>query len=189
MIKNTKQQFGSVAKWLHWLTAILIITLLTVGFFMDEIGDKALKGQVYNLHKSFGLTLLLLGLVRITWASMNVKPGYSIKTPMWQQNAAKALHYLLYGLIIAMPISGWIMSTAAGHAPNFFGLMVLPFPGIPESKPLMEFFAEIHEFLAWAIIVSVAVHIAAALKHHFVEKDDVLIRMLPRRKLPTDKEI
>ena len=80
-----------------------------------------------------------------------------------------------------MPISGWIMSTAADHIPVWFGLFSIPFPYIPESKALSEVFEKVHEVLAWSIIVGVGLHIAAALKHHFIDKDNVLIRMLPRR--------
>lgn len=178
-LKNTKSSYGSVTKWLHWLIFFGILGLLIVGFFMDDIADKATKGQVVMLHKSMGLTVLLLGIIRIVWALMNPHPGYSDKVPGWQVFAARSMHFILYALVIAMPLSGWIMSMAAGKTPMYFGLFPVVLPGVPLGRPLAKLANWYHLVLAWTIISFVSLHILAALKHHFINKDNVLKRMLP----------
>ena len=176
MYRNTENSYGLVAKVLHWLIFFLILGLLLVGFFMDDISDKALKGQIINLHKLIGITVLGLMIVRAIWALMNPKPLLPINTPVWQRMAERTVHYLIYVALICMPISGWVMSVAAGHPPHFFEtLLTLP---IPENKTLSDAGWTIHQSLAWIIIGLISIHVLAALYHAVIKKDEVLSRML-----------
>lgn len=172
-IKNTYQDYGMVSKLLHLLIAIAVICMLSVGFFMDDIGIKA----VYLIHKFTGLCILTLAILMIFWKSINPKPAYPITMPRWQQILAKSVQHSLLLLIILMPLSGWIFSTAAGKPPVFFGTQ-LPMPFIPLSHNIKEFFAETHKIIAWIIIGFVSIHVLGAMKHWFIDKDGIVQRML-----------
>lgn len=176
-IKNTKTRYGTLSRLLHWGVFLLVFGLIIIGFFMGDIGNKAVRGDVYTIHKFIGLSILTLMVFRLLWASLNPKPDMPKGTPTWERRAAHAGHYLLYAVVISMPLSGWIMASAANKAPKLFGAS-LAFPGIPLSKPLAHNAANIHFILAWTIIALVCLHALAALKHHFINKDDVLKRML-----------
>jgi cytochrome b561 len=175
MYKDTKETYGSVAKFFHWMVFILVFCLILVGYFMEDVG-KAIQPTVYNLHKLTGLTVLLLMLCRLFWRSINRKPELE-GARAWERFLERSMHILLYLVLIAMPLSGWLMSVAAGRAPHLFNLMLtLP---ITASKPLAELCESIHGTLAIVIIVLVSLHVLAALYHHFVKKDNVLTRMMP----------
>jgi cytochrome b561 len=174
--KNTSYAYGSVAKFLHWLLFILVLVMIVGGFFMDDV-PKAYKGVIYNLHKLTGLTILLLMVVRWCWMMINVKPMLPTAMPNWQRKATRLVHELLYLLIIAMPLAGWIGSSSAGKPPHI-GDLKLSLP-IPEDKSLIEAAFNMHELIAYGIIFLVCVHAAAALYHHYIRKDDVMRRMLP----------
>jgi len=181
-LKNTAEQYGSLSKFFHWTVAIMVVALLTVGFIMDDISDKALKMQVYNIHKLIGLSVLLLMIMRLLWRLNNVLPEYPPTVPKWARKAARATHDLLYLVLIIMPLSGWIMSSAAGHPPHL-GSWSLGIPGLTANKTLAQYGNSLHYVLAWAIPSLILLHIGAALKHHFMDKDEVLLRMLPWAKL------
>jgi cytochrome b561 len=174
-IKNTADAYGSIAKFFHWLVFLLVLGLVIVGFSADSFSD-VIKRPLINIHKIIGLTVLLLTCLRLLWALINPKPALPTDIPRWQYFAAYLVHGLLYAVLFVMALSGWIMSTAAGHPPNFFGYP-LPFPGIVESKTISSFAWNIHSTAAWILIALVALHVLAALKHHFINKDNVLRRM------------
>lgn len=175
-IRNTNDSYGSVAKFLHWLIFILVFVMIVGGFFLGDV-PKEYKGVVYNLHKLTGLTILFLMLIRLGWKMTNVKPALPADTTTWQRRAERAVHDLLYLLIIAMPLAGWIGSSSAGKAPHIGGIsLTLP---VPESEALIDTMFEIHELIAYGIIFLVCVHVAAALYHHYIKKDNILRRMLP----------
>ncbi len=180
--KNTKYSYGSVTKFLHWLIFFLVLGMLLAGFFMDDIGDKAIKGQVVMMHKLIGMTILMLMIFRLFWAFMNPKPQLPNGSQRWERIAEHVGHGLLYLLLIVMPLSGWLMSSAAGKPPTFFNLFAMPMPGVVGNDTLKHLGGTLHEVFAWAIIAIVGLHILAALKHHFVEKDNILLRMLPEKK-------
>lgn len=175
-LKNTPESYGSVAKFLHWLIFVLVFVMIVGGFFLDDV-PKEYKGVIYNLHKLTGVTILLLMLIRLGWKMVNVKPRLPADTTVWQRRAERAVHDLLYLLIIAMPLAGWIGASSAGKPPHI-GDIKLQLP-IPESKALIETMFELHEYIAYGIIVLVSIHVAAALYHHYVKKDNILRRMLP----------
>jgi cytochrome b561 len=175
--RNTTIAYGSLAKFLHWLIFFLIIVMLTVGFLMDDIKNDSLRGQVFNLHKLTGITILCLMLFRLVWALINPKPMLPSGTPRWQKMAEHIIHGLIYVALIAMPLSGWIMSAAAGHFPHLFGYsLTLP---VSKDKALSDLMATTHEYLAYFIIFLISLHVLAALYHHFIKKDEILVRMLP----------
>lgn len=175
---NTPVSYGSVTKILHWVTALLIITLLTVGFTMGGIKDLPVKFTVYGLHKSLGVTVLLLVLARAAWHVYSRRPDPVETLSPRDRRGAAGMHYLLYALMILMPLSGWAMSSAFGRPVSFFGLFTLPDFVAPDPD-LGKALAARHRQIAWVIIVAVSLHAGAALWHHFVRKDAVLRRMLP----------
>jgi len=177
LIKNTRYHYGIVTRSLHWLVALLVIGQILVGFYTTTFADPSAKSWLMFLHKSVGLTILWLMLLRIIWVFTNRQPGYEARVPLWQRALARLIHFLLYILLLALPISGWIMSTAADRTPSYFGLFNLPLPGIPVSKALASTADNLHVVLVWIAIALVVLHIAAGLKHHFINRDNVLRRM------------
>jgi len=175
MIKNTSSSYGSVTKIFHWLIFVLLAGMLTGGFFLDDM-PKDYQPLIYNLHKLTGLTILCLMVLRALWASINIKPALPMGTPAWQRSAERILHFLLYITVIAMPLAGWIGACAGGRPPHI-GDFKLALP-IAENKPLAGFAFDIHGILAITIIVLASIHIAAALYHYFIKRDNVLNRML-----------
>lgn len=177
LIKNTKTQYGLVAKSLHWTMALLIIGMLALGLYMSYLPISELKLQLYGIHKEFGLLILLLVMFRITWRIGNIVPLLPNTIPPWQKFVANAVHGMLYGFMFAMPITGWMLTSAAGLPPSFFGLFVLP-PLLSPNMDTMNILIQIHTWLAYGLMATFGAHVGAALKHHFIDKDDVLRRML-----------
>jgi cytochrome b561 len=178
MLKNTPHSYGSVAKCFHWTIFALIVALLTVGFLMTDMSNSPDKFKIYGLHKSIGIMVLTLALLRLGWKLINSSPLLPNTLTPLEKLAAKAGHALLYVLILAMPLSGWLMSSAGGFPVSVFGLFTLP-DLIAPDKEWSKFFRETHEWLAYAIIIMVSLHALAALLHHYYYKDNVLTRMLP----------
>jgi cytochrome b561 len=178
-------QYTRTAKALHWLIALLIIGMLCMGLYMNSLGFTPLKFQLYQLHKSIGITILLLVAFRLLWRFTNPAPMLPTHMPLWQKAAAHTTHTFLYILMFAMPISGYVMSDAGGYHPNWFGL---PVPILVGQNPdLAKNLNLFHEYAAYAIWALLAAHIGAALYHHVIVRDDTLRRMLPQaisRRLP-----
>jgi len=177
-VKNTRLAYGSVAKSFHWVVALLILTLLAVGFIMSDMENTPDKFKLYGLHKSVGISVLTLALVRLMWKAVNVAPLLPATLHRMEKLLAHAGHALLYVLMIAMPLSGWLMSSAAGVQVSVFGWFLLP-DFVAPDKDVKDFFREAHELLAWALIVMISLHVLAALLHHFYYRNNVLRRMLP----------
>jgi len=177
-IRNTSSVYGAPAKFFHWVIFILIAGLLTVGFLMGDMQMGPDKFRVYGLHKSFGITVLILAALRLGWKTVNQSPLLPDSMRNIENFLAKSGHALLYVLMFAMPISGWAMSSAAGLPVSVFGWFTLP-NFVDPDKPLSHTLRETHELIAYAIIAVVSLHILAALLHHFYYKDNVLRRMLP----------
>lgn len=171
---NTDSRYGSVARFLHGIIFVLVFLMIVGGFFLDEV-PKDYKGVIYNLHKLTGLAILLLMIIRLSWSMINIKPSALPNTPHWQRKAERIVHGCLYLFIIAMPLVGWIGSSAAGKPPHL-GDLSLGLP-VAENKELAETLFESHELIAFVIIFLVSVHVVAALYHHFFKKDDILRRM------------
>lgn len=179
-LRNSENSYGWMAKTLHWLTFVLIASLLAVGFLMGELDKGDFRAQVYGLHKSFGIMVLIVASIRLMWMYANVTPLLPASMREVEKLAANLGHSVLYLLMFAMPLSGWGMSSAAGFPVSVFGLFTMPML-VDKNEVMRHFMKETHEVLAWTIIVVVSLHIAAALYHHFVRKDNVLTRMLPSK--------
>lgn len=179
-----QQRYTAVAIALHWIIALMILCQIAAGWFMGSMEPGPQQFQIIQLHKSFGITVLLLSVARVAWRLMNPPPPEP-PMPAWQAWTSRGVHLLLYILIIAMPLTGWIMASASSDAATkFFGLVDIRLPGIPAldaetREGLEDGFESVHSALAWVIIGLLVLHVAGALKHQFVDKDGLLARMAP----------
>jgi cytochrome b561 len=176
-LRNTAEAYGSLAKFLHWAIVLLIVPQYFLAEAADELPNGIEKLQILNWHKSLGMLVLLLALARIGWKVMNRGLPGPIGDPL-QRKLAAAGHGLLYLLILAQPISGWAMSSAANYPVTLFGWFQFP-ALVAENHGLHESLEEVHEVLFYFMVAVAVVHILAALYHHFLLKDSVLRRMLP----------
>lgn len=173
---NTSSSYGSVAKFFHWLIALLVITMLIFGYFLGDIPEEY-QGMAYNLHKLTGLTILLLMILRGLWALMNVKPALPFDMPQWQRSAARIVHFLLYFTLIAMPTVGWLGAILAARPPHL-GDWQITLP-LNKNLALSGFMFDIHNMLAVTIIVLLCLHVLGGFYHYFIRRDKVVQRMLP----------
>jgi cytochrome b561 len=171
-------QYTRTAVTLHWLIALLILAAFPLGLYMHDLPLSPFKLRIYSYHKWIGITVLLLAIVRVTWRTTHRPPAMPATMKNWEKFAAESVHYLLYALIFAVPFSGWLMSSAMGFQTVWFG--VLPLPDlVGKNKELADVLHEVHESLNYLMLGLVLAHMGAALKHHFIERDVVLIRMVP----------
>jgi cytochrome b561 len=171
--------YTKTAKVLHWLMAILLFGLLALGFYMHDLPLSPEKLKLYSWHKWAGVTAFLLVGFRLLWRLAHRPPALPASMPRLMQFAAHAGHLLLYVLMIAIPLSGWLMSSAKGFQTVYFG--VLPIPDLlDKNKEIGDLLALVHKSLNLLFVAVLAGHIGAALKHHFIDKDDILTRMLPK---------
>jgi cytochrome b561 len=175
LIKNTENRFGLIAILLHWIMAILIIGLLALGLYMVSLPISLEKLKLYGWHKEYGFLALGLVLFRLIWRLINITPHLSL--PWFEKIAARLVHWAFYGFMLAMPISGWLITSAAGLPASFFGLFTLP-NLIAPNEELRLFFEFAHKWLGYGLIATICLHASAALKHHFINKDDILRRMI-----------
>ncbi len=175
---NQAASYTSTAIRLHWLLAIAIVGTCAVGIYMHELPLSPDKLKIYAWHKWAGVTIFLLAWVRLAWRLTHRPPGPPVGMPVWQHRIAEAVHGLLYVLMLAVPLSGWLMSSAKGYQTVWFG--VLPLPDLLQKDvALGDMLKTLHAWLNFSLAGLVLAHAAAALKHHFVDRDDVLKRMLP----------
>lgn len=176
-LRNTTESYGLIARLLHWMIALLIIIMICVGLSFDYLP----KGPIFNLamfmHKSTGVTILILMIIRIFWRLTNPVPTLPAHMKHWEIVVAKLTHFLLYALVLIMPITGILLSLAAGHNVPFWGLSTIPASLITKNLELSHLMKESHEILAWAIASLTVIHTAGALKHQFIYKDNVMKRM------------
>ena len=185
--RTANDQYNGVAKFMHWLIALAIIAMLALGWIMTSLepGDPH-KFALFQLHKSIGITILLLSLFRLGWRLTHKVPPPPPGAPRWQVWLASAVHFTFYLLIIGMPLSGWvIVSTSAFNMPTLlYGFIPLPhlpvLPDLAAKKSINAVAGEGHALAAYLLAGLLCLHIAAALKHHFLDRDDVLLRMEPR---------
>jgi cytochrome b561 len=187
-LRNTERSWGLVARVLHWSIAAIILFQLAVGVYMvNVIGDDIIaRYDLTQTHKSWGFVVFALGLARIAWRWANPTPELP-EMPAWQRSASQASHVALYALMIAIPVTGWLMASASPfNDPDayvrirntVFGLFELPDPYPQGSEALTEQLARFHAGFALALAGLLAVHVAAALKHQFVDRDGLLRRMI-----------
>ena len=195
-ISNTS--YTKTAKFLHWLIALGVFGMFALGWYMSDLPKEAPKQMAYdlfdwgvftwqlaeeasprtfyfNLHKSIGVTIFALILIRIFWRMTHKAPALLASYKAWESKLAKNVHRLLYVLMVALPLSGIVMAVASKYGIKWFGL---EFIGGLDNKPLREAFKEVHEIVGLVILLLVIVHIIGALKHKFIDKDETLNRML-----------
>ena len=177
-IRNTTSRWGSIAQLLHWVIVALIITQFVLANMSEDLPLGMAKLAVLARHKSVGITILALAILRLLWRLMNPTPELPNTLRSWERVAAKVTHFGLYALLFAMPITGWIMSSARNFPVSWFSLVQLP-DFVAPNRPLYDAMHQTHAILSWVLIAAAVLHVAAALKHHIVLKDDVLRRMLP----------
>lgn len=178
---NTSRSWGWVARLLHWVMALMIVGIWLLGRTMVALPNTALmqKFEYYQLHKSLGLTVLALGLLRLAWRALNRTPALPAQAPAWERHAAHVSHVLLYLLILLIPVSGYLMASAStlGIPTLYFKLFQVPHLLGPNARAEAAF-KWIHVQLGWLLAGLLAIHAAAALKHHFIDRDAVLSRMI-----------
>jgi cytochrome b561 len=172
-------RYTATAIVLHWLLAAALIVSFSVGLYMTELPLSPQRLKLYNWHKWAGAVILTLSLVRLLWR-LTHRPPVDVTMPAWQRAAAHGTHQLLYLLFFAVPLVGWAYSSAAGFPLVVFGVLPLP-DFVPVDKELAEAIKPWHKYLAWTMAVLVLAHVAAALKHHFVDRDGLMSRMWPSR--------
>ncbi len=175
-LRNTHAEFGSLAKWLHWLVAIGIGVLLWLGLQQAGMEQGPEKLEIRATHASIALLVFTLMSLRLVWRLVNEVPAHPYGAPGWQKLAARIVHWGIYVAVFVQLCSGPITVATGGKPVPFFGLFSIPLP-VAESEDNHHFWEEIHEF-AWKIVAALlVVHILAALYNHFVVKNDVLRRM------------
>ena len=163
---------------LHWLTALAILCTFPLGIYMHELQISPLKLQLYSYHKWIGISILMLAVARLLWRGTHRPPPLPAGMPRWQEIAARGMHYGLYLLLLAIPLSGWLMSSALGVQVVWFGLIPLP-DLVGKDKQLGELLKGVHQSLNFTLLTLILLHAAAALQHHFFAHDRILVRMLP----------
>ena len=179
-LRNDQDHYGPIAQFLHWATVALLIALFALGWYMTELPIGPEKIELYNLHKSIGVTVLLLAGLRVIWRLITPPPPLPAAMPGWERSVARANHILLYALLFAQPLVGLLHSWSANFTVVVFGAVSLP-SLTPPAKGLVEILSTLHWAISYAILVLVALHVLAVVKHQVVDKDRMLSRMLPRR--------
>ena len=177
-------RYGRVAIALHWLIGLALLAQIVFGFLLDDIAPRGtpLRGNVINLHKSFGLVLALLIAVRLVWRLTHQPPAWPLSMPGWQRRAALLGHRAMYACMIVMPVAGYVASNFSKHGIKFFGLALRPWG--PDLPAVYEFFNGLHVVTAVLFCVLIAGHVGFALKHSLVDHDGLFARIWPARSNP-----
>jgi len=190
-LQDTQSRYGAVAMTLHWLIAVLIIFNICLGYYMNDMPNNDPNHFAFvQFHKSTGLTILVLSVLRVMWRWINPFPPLPATMPMWEKAAARFVHGMFYFLIIAIPLAGWAMvsSSPLGLPTMYYGWFEWPqihaLADLPrdQKQHLIGTFRNTHNTLALLMACLIALHVLAALKHQFWDRDTVLKRMLPGRK-------
>jgi cytochrome b561 len=178
-MKNTADRYGHIAQLLHWVVVALIITQFVLASMVEDLPRlSAERLETTALHKSVGLTVLLLAAVRLVWRALSPPPLLPSTMKRWERSLAQITHWGLYGIMFALPLSGWLWSSASNYPVSWFGLVQLP-DLVQPAERLKDIFHEGHEILGTLLLSLAVLHALAALKHHFIDRDSILRRMLP----------
>ncbi|MGI9025508.1 MAG: cytochrome b [Burkholderiaceae bacterium] len=162
---------------LHWIMALLILGALGVGWYMADLPLSPSRVRLFNYHKWAGMTILSLAAARLLWRLFHKPPPLPFDIPRWQQRIAHAVHWLLYGMFFAVPLTGWAFTSAAGFPVVYLGLIPLP-DWVPVDEALAELLATVHAVFAYGLAAVVALHVAAAFKHAFEDRSTGVVRRL-----------
>lgn len=173
-----RNRYSTVSLILHWLIAALVVTQVSL-IWAHEATDGPISREFVQIHKSVGLTILVLTLARLGWRIANPAIPLPDEMPRWRKLLARATHVLFYAFLIGMPLVGWAASSAGGRDIQWFGLFPWPLLPIDGGRDMARDLMDMHELAAKALYVLIALHVAGALKHHFVDRDNVLHRMIP----------
>jgi cytochrome b561 len=171
-----KVRYSGIAVILHWVMAILIFATWSIAIAIDDMPLSPTRITGLSWHKWLGITIFFLVVVRLLWRATHPAPQLNLNMPAWQLKVMHLTHIALYLLMFAIPVVGWLMSSAKGYTVNYFGLFELP-DLVEKNKAFGHQLKEVHEWLANGLMLLVALHIAAALKHQFINKDGLLSRM------------
>lgn len=171
--------YPGTSKFLHWLVAISVLTIIPVAYFMGRVAEGPLQNNLYNFHKSLGVLIFVLMILRVINRLAVGAPAPDPTLKRWERALSSAVHGLLYFLLLVMPILGYVANSAYGAPTPFFGLFDLP-PIVAKNEPLSEQLFTAHRRMGWLVAILAAMHIAAALQHYVIRRDGVLQRMLPR---------
>lgn len=178
MTRTQAARYGAVAQTFHWLIAALIFVMLGLGYYMEDLPLGTRKLELYDIHKSIGITIAMLAALRLLWRLLNPPPPLPDSMRPWERKAALVVHALLYLMLFAQPLVGLLQSNAANFPVVLWGYLLMPRLIAPD-EPLSETLIAVHTVGGNFLAILVIVHIAAALRHQFLLKDDVLRRMLP----------
>ena len=181
-MRNTAGQYGLVAQFFHWSIVVLILTQYLWAWRIDQEGAVSrARLELVTQHKTIGMIILALAVARLAWRLFDRPPRLPDSVAGWERGAAAATHWLLYGLILAMPLTGWLYSSAAGFGDQWWG--PVNFPALMGSSDYwQDVLGAVHGWLAVALAALAGLHVLAALRHHFILRDAVLSRMLPTRR-------
>lgn len=179
-LRSNADRWGALAAAFHWIIMLLILTQAAIGLTMVNLPRRPSVFAIYNLHKSIGLTILALAVLRLAWRAFDRRPQDPPGMPNWQRRIAHATHWLLYVLIFAVPLSGWLFDSATALRPlHWWDAITMPSLTGGPAPDWADFTRSLHHFLFWLLVAVVVGHVAAALKHHFIDRDNVLRRMWP----------
>ena len=185
-LKSSDQRWGGIAKAFHWLMALGILGTGVLGLVMHEMDRGMAKLNAFAIHKSIGLTVLALFLLRLLWRVADRRPRDE-PMPRLQRIAAHAVHGMLYLFMLALPLSGWLYNSARGYPLQWFKQFNLP-ALTGKNEDLAELAIDVHEWLFWTLLIVLAAHVGGALVHHFFVRDNTLLRMLPFGRLRAPKK-
>jgi len=177
-LRNPAERWGIVSQAFHWIIVVLIVTMGWLGLTMTDLPTGVEKVRMYTLHKSIGLTILALAVLRLGWRLYAGRP-VPLPQPAWQRRIADLTHAALYLLLVVIPLSGWVVNSSAGFPLRWWGVVRVP-PIVAKGKALHDVAVEVHEWLFWMLVALALVHAAAAVWHHCFHHDATLARMLPR---------
>lgn len=184
VIKQRPARYGATAIALHWVLGLAIVVMLVAGWYMTGLPFSPQRLKLYNWHKWAGMAVLALSVLRLVWRFIRRPPALpadmQAAMPRWQQRAQHGTHHLMYGLFFIVPLLGWAYSSAAGFPIVFLGWLPLP-DFVPVSPELADALKPLHGLAAYALALLVVLHVAAAVKHHFIDRDGLMARMLPGR--------
>jgi cytochrome b561 len=182
MIQNTNSTYGVVSILNHWLGGLLFLGIVAMGFYMTLLPRSPLKEQLLMLHQSLSVVLIAFVIIRILWKFMTPMPNIIRSYPLWEMILAKIVHSLLFLTLISVPLSGWLLNNARGEDLMFFSYLVLPrITG--ESIQSAEFALNLHLYLTQGFLVLLFLHLMGSIKHHWIDKDNTLRRILRPEKL------